>query len=258
LRYAFQIAWLSLAVVTLSSPPALAAATTRAQQIEIAHTGCYHAKEVSAHTGEVWAVLYRRGENFQLVSRSIRVNPCHDPIVEPFDKAATSGRSVSVDTDGEPLVLVHGLRSTGPTPISIHSAQSPDSLGKNMASARRGRYLAPGQHVTLILGRATYRLIARGGLDPSRPSSDRLVIGYRLTLKGPDGMSQDLAVPTRFAEDGMPVVLWAGDLDRDGKLDLYMDLTDHYNVHDFALFLSARAPRDMLVKKAASRRYVGC
>lgn len=258
LRYAPQIAWLSLAAVTSSSPLAFAAATPQVQQIEIAHAGCFHGKEVSAQTGEVWAVLYRRGDHFELVSRTIQVNPCHDAIFDRVDNAAASGRSISVDIDGESLLLVRGLKKTGPTPISIRSAQSPDSLGRDMALARRGRFLAPGQHVTFSLGRAAYRLTARGGFDPSRPDHDRLIVGYRLTLKGPDGVSQDLAVPTRFAEDGVPVVVWAGDLDGDGKLDLYMDLTDHYNVRDYALYLSSRARAGMLVKKVATRRYVGC
>jgi hypothetical protein len=246
-------------MATASPALAPAAVTSPVPQIDIIHTGRFHGEEVSAQSGEVWAVLYRRGERFELVSRTIRVEACHDDILDGVDDpTVASGRSVSVDVDGEPLVLVGGLEGIGSTPAAILSADSPDALGRNMASARGPRYLPAGDRVRLTLGGATYRLTAEGRYDPSRPEHDKLVIGYRLTLTGPDGLSQDLAVPRRFAEDGMPVVLWAGDLDRDGKLDLYMDLTDHYNVRNYALFLSSRASGGMLVKKVASRRYVGC
>jgi hypothetical protein len=96
------------------------------------------------------------------------------------------------------------------------------------------------------LGRTGYQLVAN------------LILDYRLTLVGPGKQSQDLPVPVRFAEDGVPALVWAGDLDGDGRLDLYMDLTDHYNVTNYVLFLSSRAVTGELVKQVASRRYVGC
>jgi hypothetical protein len=246
-------------VALLTVATALVSVPVRGQQIDIIHTGQFHGKEVSAQSGETWTALCRRDNGFVLLPCTIRVEPRHDAVVDPRgDRLAMSGRSVTADTEREILFLVRGLAGLESEPAAIVSVTSSDSLGRNMGSARGPRYMRPGAKLALVLGDVKYQLTAEGRYDPSRPKYDTLVLGYRLTLRGPAGLSQDLAVPSRFAEDGMPVVLWAGDLDRDGKLDLYMDLTDHYNVRNYALLLSSRASDGMLVKMVASRRYVGC
>lgn len=53
-------------------------------------------------------------------------------------------------------------------------------------------------------------------------------------------------------------IYWAGDLDGDGKLDLYLDLANHYNVGQYRLFLSSPAEKGKLVKEVANFRFVGC
>jgi hypothetical protein len=47
-------------------------------------------------------------------------------------------------------------------------------------------------------------------------------------------------------------------LDGDGRLDLYMWLSDHYNVIEHTLFLSSKAPADGLVERVAFWTTVGC
>jgi len=180
------------------------------------------------------------------------VEPCHDSVVD--GPAERSGLAVVIDSGEIPLFLVRGIENVGLGPASILTAESERYSSFDGGS----NYLRPGESLTLKLGRGEYRLTAHGKYDSTRPDSDRLVLGYRLALIGPDGQSQDLGAPARFAEDGVPVLLWAGDLDRDGKIDLYMDLTDHYNVRDYVLLLSSHASGGLLVKRVASRRYVGC
>jgi hypothetical protein len=53
-------------------------------------------------------------------------------------------------------------------------------------------------------------------------------------------------------------LVWAGDLDRDGKLDLYVDVTQHYDVSERRLFLSAPARRGRLVKEVVAFVTGGC
>lgn len=54
-------------------------------------------------------------------------------------------------------------------------------------------------------------------------------------------------------------ILWAGDLDGDGMLDLLVDHSDHYNVgEDMRLYLSGRAAKGELVGEAATLHAVGC
>ena len=54
------------------------------------------------------------------------------------------------------------------------------------------------------------------------------------------------------------VLLWAGDLDGDGRLDLYMNLSTHYNVSARRLFLSSAAASGALVREVAVFQTTGC
>ena len=54
-------------------------------------------------------------------------------------------------------------------------------------------------------------------------------------------------------------LLWIGDLDVDGKLDLYMDFYSYEKGYfDSGLFLSSKAKKGQLVKQAASFFTAGC
>ncbi len=54
-----------------------------------------------------------------------------------------------------------------------------------------------------------------------------------------------------WGSDPTWTLVWAGDLDRDGKLDLYVSVTQHYDVTERKLFLSSPAGEGQLVKEVA-------
>jgi hypothetical protein len=54
-----------------------------------------------------------------------------------------------------------------------------------------------------------------------------------------------------FADDPHFQIIWAGDLDRDGKLDLVVNLHRKYSWHPYQLLLSSRAAPGELVGQAA-------
>ena len=53
-------------------------------------------------------------------------------------------------------------------------------------------------------------------------------------------------------------LLWAGDLDGDRKLDLYVQVSWHYNIVQHKLFLSSRAGAKRLVREVAEFNISGC
>ena len=53
-------------------------------------------------------------------------------------------------------------------------------------------------------------------------------------------------------------LVWAGDLDHDGKLDFYLILSQLYNIQVHTLFLSSRAKIGQLVGAAAVFSQSGC
>ena len=58
-------------------------------------------------------------------------------------------------------------------------------------------------------------------------------------------------LPVNRLHDSGAGLLWAGDLDRDGRLDLLLDLSEHYNMSLPTLFLSSAAADSDLVAPVA-------
>jgi hypothetical protein len=61
-----------------------------------------------------------------------------------------------------------------------------------------------------------------------------------------------------LGDDASPALLFAGDIDRDGRLDLILDATDHYNLSRPTLYLSTQAADGELVHRVAEHEAVGC
>ena len=67
-----------------------------------------------------------------------------------------------------------------------------------------------------------------------------------------DGIIRQVLYSTAgFVDDPHFLVEWAGDLDRDGRLDLVVNLSRKYSVHPHRLLLSTRAKKSELVGEAA-------
>ena len=82
--------------------------------------------------------------------------------------------------------------------------------------------------------------------------------GTTQTLSNLTGYYEHRATTLSLSDDGGAVLLFAGDLDRDGKLDLVFDTTDHYNVARPTLFLSSQARPGELLHEVARTTSVGC
>ena len=64
--------------------------------------------------------------------------------------------------------------------------------------------------------------------------------------------SQTLVESARGFDDAYPRVIWAGDLDRDGKIDLFMNSARHYQIIEYTLFLSSAAKDEEIVGQVAT------
>lgn len=210
-------------------------ATTGMRLLE---TGQFHGDEVQARTGERWLGLYVWGERSALVSSVVTVGPVHDPVIDATPNERT-GKEVSVRRSGKPVFLLKGARGLRPGPVRTSFAGA-----KSLGNA---------ETVPLSLGDKKYRL--RVVSDDPEPAS-HLAQNSRLILAS-GGRTQVLFHVAEHG-DASWSLLWAGDLDGDGELDLYLDLNTHYNTSQRRLFLSTRAARRSLVKEVAVFTVVGC
>lgn len=245
---------IAIAALTAAASAAPAAALPSQQSAEILMTGLFHGDEVDPSvSGHTWMGLYADGEGYTLERTRVRVQPVYDPVVDM--PGESSGWLVTAEGEDEPLFLVRGLAGLAEGPV--HTAMS----GPEAVDVGDSRSLADGPD-------GWYALAAFGS---ARPSPDLYglpeVSDYELRLyrhpplgfdAAPEAPSSQPLVQLETLMDARPQVLWAGDLDRDGQLDLLLDASFHYNVSDYALWTSRGAPAGELVRRVAGLTTSGC
>ena len=186
-------------------------------------------------SAQTWLVLVRGAEGSRLESVTPRAIPVQDPCTGP-DTTLALGRPI----DGEALLLLAG---EGLKPGRLNTAW------------RQPRFLYPGETVPLRLDEQWFSLTAYGQAVPG--AHDTFVEQYQLVLSH-ESTKDTIAAFQRFGLEGHPEVRWAGDLDRDGRVDLLADLRTHYAGNRLVLFLSRGAGSGHLVRVAGRLDLPGC
>ncbi len=139
----------------------------------------------------------------------------------------------------------------GPRPRrDVEALECPDALvlirlgsltDGHVSTAFSGSFqLRPTAETVLEVGSSSYRLAAR----ETHPHTLELVLRFH-------EIEQRISVVEGCCNDAYPTLLWAGDLDRDGKIDLLLDVTMHYALSKYTLFLSSQADDGDLVTEVA-------
>lgn len=211
--------------------------------------GTFHGDEVEALSGEPWWALEVSGREATLVPARLRIEQVRDEVLDA--PGQESGKQVS-STVGDALVLLRGEGLRGGTVTMAKGDPTTDQ---------------PQPRHDLRLGATTYRIRTR--CTPSGKVQEqeqarfaceiRLEAGERhqvlVRMGGYSGTPDGTAL---LGDDANPHLIFAGDLDRDGRLDLVFDVTDHYNVSRPTLFLSSQAGDGELVHQVAQFESVGC
>ena len=111
--------------------------------------------------------------------------------------------------------------------------------------------------IDLRLGDAAYRLALRCAL-PGAPCRVELETGTHRQALLELAATRNEDGSLMLGDDASPALLFAGDIDRDGRLDLILDATDHYNLRRPTLYLSTQAADGELVHRVAEHEAVGC
>jgi hypothetical protein len=222
------------------------------EPIQILRTGLWHGDEVEAESGPDWWGIFPAGEGFTLQSAPVTITREVDEIVDigPDEK---TGKRVTVPEEAEPVLLIRGLKNPE------------QGLLTPLMQAPQYSFLYPGQTQPLSLGPADkvpfFELAALGATVENEQTAEPFVDHYRLTISEgnyPVKRRQTLVEMDRVYEEGKPRLVWAGDIDRDGAVDLLIDQTDHYNVTHLVLFLSSAAKEGEILGRVAEWRTTGC
>jgi hypothetical protein len=210
----------------------------RQKEVVLTFTGTCHEDEVNVHTGEVLYGLYENADGYELIPSKITVSDAEDGIT-PEDK------TITVNHPGKPLLLVKNI---------------PGLVRRNVKTVFSGiSMIHPSETIALKLSDTSVYYIDYLQETKESKKDHILTITLRCNPPQPNGRDTQTVATIRFpGDDSDPALLWAGDLDGDGKLDMMFNLTEHYNVSNIVLFLSSMAEPGKLVKQAATRRTVGC
>jgi hypothetical protein len=210
----------------------------------VLEVGEYHGDEVTARSGELWLGLYITNKGASLSDSILTVETVKDDVVDDYKTQAKTGKRVSVNLRPAPVLLVSGARTLRPGPVSTVFA---------------GRLaLGNATGIDLTLEGASYGLYVKTA-DTSYSSSINRN-DAKLVLSQDQKKEQviyDLG-GTGGSAEAYWELLWAGDLDGDGQLDLYVQVGYHYNGSQRKLFLSSQAKKGKLVREVAELETWGC
>jgi hypothetical protein len=210
-------------------------------EIQLLQVGAFHGDEVSAGSGEVWLGLYSMPDGYALIPSRITVETVYDPFVD--NAGEKTGKVVSVEGRVRPLFLIKGLDAPERESIKTLSAEQ--------------TILSPGKSLNLRLDDKNESHLTAYGEGDIGPNGFTSLENYSIELsKGQ--ISQEL-LAYDSTNGAIPSLLWAGDLDGDGQLDLLINATPHYAVYSAPmLFLSSMAKDGNLVKKVAIFVAISC
>lgn len=210
----------------------------RRPQIKLMWESSFHSEFFLNKNGEKWFGLFKDGDKYQLRPTTLKVKRIKDPVLYDLD-VSTSDRSRSVFLVRDILKLQN---TEIPTVIDNVTNDDNDPTDSTIKPSE----------TKLDFNGMTYSLYVE-----SPDNSEYPTIRSKLYLQAGE-TKQVLRYLQNGCNDCYWTLLWAGDLDLDGKLDLLLDLTHHYNVEDRVLFLSSQAEEGKLVKYIADFYNVGC
>lgn len=205
----------------------------------------YRESEVIASNGETWLTLFVQKGTYSLKYSKARVTR--------LSTSSYTGEENDVklnfDGPGRPLLAFRNMKHLSPGKITTaYLRPTSDEI------SRRNLPIGPmekGYSRDLSLGDTWYTLRVTKGLK-----SDGTKV-YALVL---ETANEKQVIRTLSYEQTAIFgdLLWAGDIDRDGKLDLYIDRFNEVGGSWTSLFLSSEADKGKLVKLAVEWGIQGC
>lgn len=219
--------------------------------------GKYRESEVRAKNGENWLVLVDQGGKQALVSKKAKVQRLNTNSWPGDEKDV----HLSFDGPGDQILAIRNIVGLRPGPVDSGyrkpSQEEIDRLGLDdqimEATSVTKTKFEVGTVSKMEFNGKQYLLRASTGL-----SGDGSALAV-LVLQTEELTQVIYSTPYIFGERSfVGNFQWAGDLDRDGKLDLYFEPYNEKGGLDSQLYLSSRAGKDELVKIVSIFGVMGC
>lgn len=212
-------------------------------RIKLLETGEeFHGDQVNAKSGETWLGLFKKNDKYTLQTTKLKIVSVRDTIVD--EKGEKTGKSIFTNNKAKAVLLLKNAKMLPEGEVkTLFFADETDESTE----------LKNGSEKSFEFNGAKYSLRVENKIS----HDEYLGKGSKLILSR-NGKEQVLNYLKDGCNDCFWHLFWVGDLDRDGKLDFYFDLSWHYNVTDRKLFLSSQAEKGKLVKYVANFWTNGC
>lgn len=214
--------------------------------VSIITTGTFHGDEVSGNVEKInWTGLFKGPNGYYLKQTKLRAMRVNDPVLD--EEHQKTGWELRVPGKDTSILLISAAAGLSDTRVS-HAPLSKTTL-------------YPGDTLSIHYLGKDYLLVATGKKEPTSETGENYQVSdYKLYLSTRiNGKKcQTLLSAHDWFDDAMVYLIFAGDLDRDGILDLILDDSYHYNMTEPSLYLSRNAAKGQAVKRVASHVSVGC
>ncbi len=209
--------------------------------------GTFHSDEVWDNADkEKWFGLFKGKTGFYLEETNLKTKRVNDQIVDENENGKTGWEVQTINKDTS-IILIEA--SYFLTPHIVEQA----ILSKEQ--------IFPGDTLRINYLGIDYKLFSTGGKKKVQDDPEWFdVWNYKLyltaTIKGQQKTSLLVAQPN--FDDQMINLIFAGDIDGDGILDLIIDTSRHYNATSPTIYLSRPADNGEVVKPIGGHTSVGC
>lgn len=205
--------------------------------------GDFHGIETKFQDGQSVWVFGRHDSDYILERAKLSVEMTEDPIADDDTTGVKTGKNIRVASLSKPLkdmILIDGAAnfSEGAVPSAVLYQDCLD----------QGNITHEGR-CAIEFGSSFYdiKLLQRHETDSDDPQNP-----YLFDIEMAQGQKN-------FVMEGIEKIVWAGDMDGDGHLDMIVDDANHYNTWvGLRLYLSSHAKDDDLFGLVAAIRGYGC
>ncbi len=202
----------------------------------------YRESEVVAKSGETWLGLFDQNGRSSLIPTKATVNKLRT-ISYPGEEHDVR---LKFDHSGVPIFAVRNIKNLkAGTVTTLYHRPSTDEIDRRKLPIGA---MKTGYKYDFNLKESWYTLRVSTGL---RNNGDKVVV---LVLEH-DKQSQVIA--SNYGDE-IGNLFWVGDIDNDGKLDLYFDESNEKGYFGVGLYLSSQADPGKLVKRIATFGMAGC
>ena len=183
----------------------------------------------------------------------IDIEKYHHPLFDSEleeDSEEVTGRRLIVEGEEKPFFLISGLKGLTESKIPSVKIKGKKIPDKYKDHAEVMAFIEPNKELSIEYNNSSIRFFAEGNPDNFKSENIALDEPYKLYVSSSKVEKQLIEKVDNFELITLIYgLVWIGDLDNDGQVDLLMSEATHYAVRSYSLYLSSYADEGEVFNK---------